>query len=274
MSMPIKILFLNAMKKINNTFKTDSYHLLYLLYLSTKKGSLAIEFLTNLDNYMKKIKKMHMIIKKINIFWEMKIKNIQILKYPNNIVYLDISRQRIIDTCVLKYCVNLKYLNLNSNQVTSLKYVSYLTELNTLLCGYNFITNLDPIKLCKKLKIVECSSNRLDAINIFKYLKDLEEFTYVNLNNKNNKKYKCLKFIGSLSQNTKLKKLDLDLTSVTYLRGIKNCTRLRKLLLWNENKLDIQMLADIIYLKIFYKLQIVRYDDVGRYEGSNIEEVD
>jgi len=86
---------------------------------------------------------------------------------------LDLNDIEQIETNAFIHLENLHSLTLDSNQISSLKNVQFNPLLNELSVGFNFISNLSEIS-SKSLKILHISNNRIQEINAFANLPNLE----------------------------------------------------------------------------------------------------
>lgn len=116
-------------------------------------------------------------IKVLHLTWMWNNRNIQILRYCNEMEYFDIGHNTISDISFMAYMPNLKYAILSYNWVRDLTPLSNCKKLEMLeLYFCHLLSDISPLAACENLKMLNISATAVQDISPVFGLKKLERF--------------------------------------------------------------------------------------------------
>lgn len=102
-------------------------------------------------------------------------------KYMENLVYLDLSFNRIRSLSSLGSLAYLEELNASFNKIETMRGLENLPKLRVLNLRNNFIRNIEGFDRSIWLEILNVSSNRIDSFTSIAYLNKFEQLRLLNL---------------------------------------------------------------------------------------------
>lgn len=116
-------------------------------------------------------------IKVLHLTWMWDNRNIQILRYCNELEYFDIGHNTISDISFMAYLPNLKYAILSYNYVRDVSPLANCKKLEMLeLYFCHLLEDISPLAECESLKLLNVSATKVHDISPVFGLKNLERF--------------------------------------------------------------------------------------------------
>lgn len=173
--------------------------------------------------------------------WE--YRNAYFLNQDNEVIGLNLSRNRIVEINWLEKFDKLQKLDLSANQIIKINGLENLRHLQVLSLFDNSITEISGLDNLVELRELYLDANKITEIKGLETLKNLEK---IDLNTNN------ITEINGLESLRQLKYLDLSRNEITEIKGLKNLKLLQKLSLWNNLIKDIKGLDNMTDLKYLY----------------------
>ena len=133
----------------------------------------------------------------------------------DNITYLSLGHNKLIDISGIKLFKNLEILYLGYNKIENISVLKYLNKLKILYLFDNKVKDVSVIQYLKNLQYLIISNNEIEDISVLKYLKKLKTLDIKDLELESDQ----IKYIQSLN---KLKELWCN-------NGFKNMSVINKL---------------------------------------------
>ena len=116
-------------------------------------------------------------IKIVHLTWTLTNTNVQVLRYCNEVEYLDLGHNTLSDITFMGYMPNLKYVILSYNYVRDLSPLANCKKLEMLeLYFCHLLEDISPLAECESLKLLNISATRVHDISPVFGLKNLERF--------------------------------------------------------------------------------------------------
>ena len=116
-------------------------------------------------------------IKVVHLTWTLTNRNVQVLRYCNEVEYFDVGHNTLSDLSFMAYMPNLKYVILSYNYVRDLTPLSNLKKLEMLeLYFCHLLEDISPLAGCENLKMLNISATKVHDISPVFGLKKLERF--------------------------------------------------------------------------------------------------
>ena len=116
-------------------------------------------------------------IKIVHLTWTLTNQNVQILRYCNEVEYLELGHNTLSDITFMGYMPNLKYVILSYNYVRDLSPLSNCKKLEMLeLYFCHLLEDISPLAECESLKLLNISATKVHDISPVFGLKKLERF--------------------------------------------------------------------------------------------------
>ena len=237
---------LNFNKKYKTSYNIYQKEIKYIINDLTTKDQFK-EFSLIKFNFLDKLKLVFQNKDSLNDF---KLLNIITTSINNNLLYLDLSYNKIqnINELINIQLPNLLKLNLNDNQITDINILSKLTYMNleNIDLSRNKISDISCFSdvLFKKLKILILDSNLIINLEVFEkapFLETIEKISLINNKITDIKVFKDIKF-------KKLKELDIS----------------------NNSLNDINQINSIFIYSKNSELEIISLNDIKLYDISKI----
>ena len=237
---------LNFNKKYKTSYNIYQKEIKYIINDLTTKDQFK-EFSLIKFNFLDKLKLVFQNKDSLNDF---KLLNIITTSINNNLLYLDLSFNKIqnINELINIQLPNLLKLNLNDNQITDINILSKLTYMNleNIDLSRNKISDISCFSdvLFKKLKILILDSNLIINLEVFEkapFLETIEKISLINNKITDIKVFKDIKF-------KKLKELDIS----------------------NNSLNDINQINSIFIYSKNSELEIISLNDIKLYDISKI----
>ena len=250
---------LNFNKKYNTTYNLYQKEIKYIINDSTTKEQLK-EFSLIKFNFLNKLK---LVFQNKDSLNELGILNIIASSINNNILFLDLSFNKIqnINELINIHLPNLLKLNLNDNQITDINILSKLTYFNLeeIDLSNNKISDISCFSEVpfKKLKILILDSNLILNLEVFKkvpFLETIEKLSLINNQITDIKVFRDIKF-------KKLKEFDISNNSLNDINQINSLFMNSK-----NSELEIISLNDI---KLYDISKIIKNESF-----INLKEID
>lgn len=116
-------------------------------------------------------------IKIVHLTWTLDNRNVQVLRYCNEVEYLDLGHNTLSDITFMGYMPNLKYVILSYNYVRDISPLANCKKLEMLeLYFCHLLEDISPVAECENLKLLNISATRVHDISPVFGLKKLERF--------------------------------------------------------------------------------------------------
>ena len=116
-------------------------------------------------------------IKIVHLTWTLDNRNVQILRFCNEVEYLDLGHNTLSDITFMGYMPNLKYVILSYNYVRDISPLSNCKKLEMLeLYFCHLLEDISPLAECESLKLLNISATKVHDISPVFGLKNLERF--------------------------------------------------------------------------------------------------
>jgi len=233
-------------KKYKTSYNLYQKEIKYTINDSTTKEQLK-EFSLIKFNFLNKLK---LVFQNKDLVNELELLNIITTSISNNLLYLDLSFNKIKNINELKniHLSNLIKLNLNNNQITDIKILSKITYLNLeeIDLSNNKISDISCFSYVpfKKLRILVLDSNLIENLDVFEkvpFLEIIEKISLINNKITDIKVFRDNKF-------KKLKELDIS----------------------NNSLNDINQLNNLFMNSNYSELEIISLNDIKICDISNI----
>lgn len=157
----------------------------------------------------------------------------------------------------IKQLVELIYLNLSENKINDIKSLSQLTELTRLDLNSNKINDIEILRQLTKLTTLNLSYNQISNIEALTQLTKLKELNLLRNQVSN---------IKSLAQLTELENLNLSQNQISDIEVLARLTKLKELLLSGNRISNIKTLSKLTELTTLY----VRFNQISDIEGLGL----
>ena len=113
----------------------------------------------------------------VHLTWTLTNENVQVLRYCNEVEYLDLGHNTLSDITFMGYMPNLKYVILSYNHVRDLTPLSNCKKLEMLEMNFcHLLQDISPLAECENLKMLNISATKVQDISPVFGLKKLERF--------------------------------------------------------------------------------------------------
>lgn len=196
---------------------------------------------------------------KVNTIDKIKDKDLE------NLVYLELKRNKLSDIRVMAELKSLTNLDLSFNAIEDISALEDLNQIKILHLNANQISNIDVIANLKSLKILHLNANKIVEVNSLKKLKnlislDLRENKVTDISALKNLKnlknldlsYNQIDDLSALRDLKTLVSIDLSSNQVSDLTPLKDLKNLTDLELSSNKITDVSPLKDLKNLEVLY----------------------
>ncbi len=185
------------------------------------------------------------------------IRNLNFVSNFNDLHYLDLSYNKIVEIDPLIERPNLRILNLRHNQIKEAIFLNHFPNLEILLLGNNAINNNYELENLYQLKHLEFRNNKIEILRELNQLVSLE---ILDLSGNE------IIDIGDLNDIDTLKHLDLSFNKISKINGLSGLIDLKVLNLSVNNLNTIECLEELPSLKVLD----LSVNHIREIEGLNL----